>query len=59
MADEKMVTVALKRTYRKGANSYGPGEAVQVPASLALGLGLAQADALKAKDKKSTKKGAK
>lgn len=53
MADEKTVTVDLKRTYGKGGKYYGPGEGVEVPESLALALGLLP----KAEGKKASKQG--
>lgn len=57
MADEKMVRVTAKRSYRKGPTIYGPGE-VDMPESLATALGL-HPDQLKAAAKKPTpKKGA-
>ena len=56
MADEATVKVDLKRTYGKGGKYYGPGTAVEVPASLARSLGL-HPDQQKAAPK--AKKGAK
>ncbi|HYC32005.1 MAG TPA: hypothetical protein VEB59_06915 [Gemmatimonadales bacterium] len=55
MADEKTVTVDLKRTYGKNGRYYGPGTGIEVPESLARSLRLTQptpAKKTKAKAKK-------
>jgi hypothetical protein len=55
MADEKTVTVDLKRTYTKGGKRYGPGEKVEMPHSLAFALGLSPEQRKAAAPKKGKK----